>query len=324
MKEQPPTLDDPTVRRALRDWDIEAAALAYAPVGFGDHHWIARGAGEWFVTVADLSDKEHCGRGVEAAREGLGRAMDTALALRERAGLDFVVAPLPAADGRTLCPLADGRHAVSVFPLLPGASGSFGETPSPARRRTTLELLAALHRAEPPAGTPEPPPGLPARDRLEAALRETDRPWSGGPFAEPARALVARSGPHRALDAFDALLERTASAGAERVVTHGEPHPGNLLWQGERGLLVDWDTVGLAAPERDLWHLDGEPGGLDRYTELTGRVPDPVALAFYRLRWDLEDLTAFLGLFRSAHTRGPDTEQAWAGFTGILERLAEG
>ncbi|GGZ49434.1 hypothetical protein GCM10010387_49610 [Streptomyces inusitatus] len=323
MREQPPEIDDPAVRRALRDWDIDPAELAYAPVGFGDHHWIARGPGRWFVTVADLADKEHCGTGVEAARRGLTRALDTAVALAGQ-GLGFVVAPLPTAAGHCLRLLPDGRHAVSVFPLEEGVAGSFGDPPSPERRTATLEMLAALHGAAPPPGVPSPPPELPARARLETALRETGRPWTGGPFAEPARSLLARAAPHRALERFDGLLERVARGGAERVVTHGEPHPGNLLWRHGRGLLVDWDTVGLAAPERDLWHLAGEPGALDRHTELTGRIPDPAALALYRLRWDLEDLTFFLGLFRSPHGRSPDTELAWSGFTGILKRLTEG
>jgi aminoglycoside phosphotransferase (APT) family kinase protein len=48
--------------------------------------------------------------------------------------------------------------------------------------------------------------------------------------------------------------DRDASVGAPwRVLTHGEPHGANVLL-GEGGLsLVDWDTVGIAEPERDLW-----------------------------------------------------------------------
>ena len=38
-------------------------------------------------------------------------------------------------------------------------------------------------------------------------------------------------------------------------MTHGEPHAGNVMRTDEGRLLVDWDTVALAPPERDLWML---------------------------------------------------------------------
>jgi spectinomycin phosphotransferase len=44
------------------------------------------------------------------------------------------------------------------------------------------------------------------------------------------------------------------------VLTHGEPHPANLLSAGGSLLLIDWDTVGLAPPERDLSLIIGEAG----------------------------------------------------------------
>jgi spectinomycin phosphotransferase len=76
---------------------------------------------------------------------------------------------------------------------------------------------------------------------------------------------------------------------------------------GDRRLLIDWDTVGLAVPARDLWWLDD-----------VQRTP---AIELYRLRWDLDDVSVFLAEFRAPHTRTPDTEQAWAGLAGCVERL---
>jgi aminoglycoside phosphotransferase (APT) family kinase protein len=43
---------------------------------------------------------------------------------------------------------------------------------------------------------------------------------------------------------------------SDEVLTHGEPHPGNLIQVGSRWMLVDWDTTLVAPPERDLWLLD--------------------------------------------------------------------
>lgn len=326
MRNQPSDVDP---RPALRAWGIDAVSFEYLPVGFGDHHWTAaddRGR-QWFVTVADLAHKNHNGIGATAAREGLRRAMDTAAALRH---LDFVLAPVRTQDGETLRPI-DDRYAVSVFPFLDGTSGRFGDPPEPVG-----DLLDRLHRTPPPPSTPVARPELPGRAALETALAELGHRWTGGPFAERARELLAghRTVLRRRLAEFDRLVDGLRG---EMVVTHGEPHPGNIMRVGERRalfetgrragsrpgerrcrrrsagllncarrLLVDWDTVGVAVPERDLWWL-GE-----------GR-PDPLAL--YRLRWDLDDLSVFVEEFRASHTSNPDTEQAWTGLAGCVERL---
>jgi aminoglycoside phosphotransferase (APT) family kinase protein len=49
------------------------------------------------------------------------------------------------------------------------------------------------------------------------------------------------------------------AAGPDRVITHGEPHPGNLMVTDRGPVLIGWDTVGLARPERDLWWVLGDP-----------------------------------------------------------------
>ena len=74
----------------------------------------------------------------------------------------------------------------------------------------------------------------------------------------------------------------------------------------------DWDTTGLAAPERDLWMIASDTGEeLRHYTAATGRAIDPAALAFYRLRWALDDVSAFIPRLRAARQRTADAEHAW-------------
>ncbi|MEW9553096.1 phosphotransferase enzyme family protein [Nonomuraea sp. NPDC050783] len=314
MRDRPDGFDEGLLLPALREaWGIRAGGLDYAPVGFGDYHWVA--GGRWFVTVADLGRRSH---------DGLRLALETARALRERAGLGFVVAPLSTRDGAVLVRL--GRHAVSVFPYEEGVPGDFGDARPPAERERLIDLLAALHRTPPPASTPRAPAGLAGRGPLEAALRESGRPWRGGPYAEPARELVARHAAvlRRCLTRLDTMSGTFGTSGG-LVVTHGEPHPGNLLRApGGRLLLVDWDTVGLAVPERDLWHLSPTPDDLARYAAATGRRPDRDLLASYRLRWALDDVADFVSWFRASHGDTPDTRQGWAGLKGTVEELAAG
>jgi spectinomycin phosphotransferase len=99
----------------------------------------------------------------------------------------------------------------------------------------------------------------------------------------------------------------------ETVITHGEPHPGNVIREpGGEVMLIDWDTVGLARPERDLWMVASDTGDeLRHYTELTGRLVDVAVLGLYRMRWALDDLSCFIREVRAAHRRTLGTEHAW-------------
>jgi spectinomycin phosphotransferase len=311
---------------ALADgWGIQVAALRYAPVGGGSYHWVVRDdQGERrFVTVDDLDDKGWLGRSRPSVFAGLRAAMDAAVTLRRQVALRFVVAPLPARDGQALWPIG-ARHAVAMFPFLRGAAGQFGAViPAPERDELVM-MLAALHRTDP--ATVRLPPceiGLPGRGDLEAALRELGRPWDGGPFAEPARALLAGAAGQvrRRLETLDQWASDAATTG-EAVITHGEPHPGNVIRVGREIMLVDWDTVGLAPPERDLWMVTSETGDeLRRYTELTGRAVDTIVLELYQLRWALDDISLFVREFRGPHRRTADTEHAWQGMERTIAQV---
>jgi spectinomycin phosphotransferase len=326
VRDRPAGVGDRELGRALADgWRIHAAALRYAPVGGGSYHWVVRGSdgARWFVTVDDLDDKPWLGRTRAAALDGLRAAMDTALELRRRAGLRFVAAPVPALGGQTVRTLGP-RYAIAAFGFLDGTSGRFGEDLPAGQRHELAGLLAALHRATPAlARPPVAGIGLPRRAALDAVLGDLGRPWPGGPYGEPVRALLIRSADRvrHLLARFDQLAERVAAR--EAVITHGEPHPANIIRTGGRAMLIDWDTTGLAPPERDLWMIAaGDGDGLRRYTAATGRTVDPESLTFYRLRWALDDISAFVATLRSAHHRTADTEHAWRALRDTIARAS--
>jgi spectinomycin phosphotransferase len=316
MRARPQDLVDDRLLQALGSWGIGATSLSYAPVGFGDHHWIAADdAGErWFVTVTDLVLKN--GRDADSELRSLRDAMETAVSLRD---LDFVVAPLRGADGETVRRLGD-RYALSVFPFLDGVTDDFDRSWTAQERADVIDLLAELHRHEPPASTPILDLGLSMPGLLQSALDGTLH-WASGPFAEPARTLLSShaSAILRQVKEFDRLVEDVRRSDGTPVLTHGEPHPGNLLQFEGRYLLVDWDTVGLAPPERDLYSVAETPEDLSRYAEASGRTVNASALALYRLRWDLEEVSIYVDWFRVPHGRSPDTETGWQ---GLLESVA--
>jgi len=325
MRERPPDLDERDLAPVLEQWGISAVVLDHLPVGFGDHHWSATDSAgrRWFVKVADLTDKRHCGPDPAAAATGLRRAMDTAADLT---GLDFVVAPLRDREGRTTRPLGT-RWAVSVFPWLEGTDrATFHWHRTATERAEVIGILARLHRTDPPAATPDQPMDLTRRATLDRALAPDPVPPAvAGPYTVLAWTLVADHRPvlRRRLVEFGEI----ASTAADRdrwVITHGEPHPGNLF-RGPSGYrLIDWDTVGLAVPERDLSGVTTEPAELARYPELTGREVDPRLIRGYRLRWDLEEIGIYLDQFARPHRATEDTELAWTGLKESVARLAGG
>ena len=306
-----------------RHWSVPVASLEHLPVGFGSHHWLATDhtAGRWFVTVDDLRSA----RWTATAYDQVRRAFGTAFALRQEAGLEFVLAPTPDDTGAVVRRL-DPHHSVAVFPFLDATSAEFGDFPSVADRRAVLGLVGRLHAATGriPADLPRREDfDLPGRPRLLAAMAQTDEPWRAGPFGEPTRELLRSSTAevHDLLRRYDALSARVATTAGTWVVTHGEPHAANVLTDRHgRRLLIDWDTVAVGPRERDLWMLtDDEARDFDAYTATAGDVPlSATALALFRIRWALEEICEYVSWFHGEHVRSKDTETGWSGLSDYL------
>jgi spectinomycin phosphotransferase len=328
VRARPPDLDDESVTGALRDgWNLSVTSASYLPEGGGSHHWKVRDATgtDFFVTVDDLDQRDWLGHSREEVLDGARRALATVVALQHEAALGFVVAPLAGAES-TLVRRVGLRYVVSVYPFLVGTSYPFGPYTDPGLRAAVVDMLAALHGATRVVAdiAPRHEPEVGYREELNAFLADPDRCWDAGPFSQPAQQLL---GAHVAeltavTSGFDRLVERSASEAAP-VVTHGEPHPANVMSVSGRVVLIDWDTVGLASPERDLW-LVIEHGTEDasRYEAATGHAVDPTAMTMYRLRWYLDDIASAVHLFRRPHERTADT-QRWLGGLGPRLRSLE-
>jgi spectinomycin phosphotransferase len=310
-------------------WGLRAASLEHVPEGGGGYHWklAGRDGRAHFVTVDDLDGKGWLGGTRAAVFGGLGRALGTAAALRHEGGLEFVVAPIAARDGELLRCL-DDRYTVCVFPFLAGRSYRFGPYTDARLRARALDMIAALHRATPVVRgrAPRHVPRFAGRGDLDAFLLDPGRRWEGGPFSEAARQLLAtRTGDlARLATGFDRLAGATARARADPVITHGEPHPANLMSVNGHLVLIDWDTAALAPPERDVALIATTGGqGIDRYQQATGRVLDPAVITLYRLRWYLDDLASAIRLFRLRHRDTPDTRRWWHALAPQLEQLPQ-
>jgi spectinomycin phosphotransferase len=303
--------------------------MEWVPEGGGSHHWkVTDQEGRiHFVTVDDLANKDWMAATVEAVFEGLGRALAAAHALRHTVGLTFVVAPIATCDGQ-LTVRIDDRYSVSVFPFLKGRSYPFGPYPCARLRNKVVDMIVAVHQSAPAVRSVAPlhTPRFAGRSELVEFLIDPGCSWAGGPFSGQTRLLLASHADHLAclLEAFDDLSDLTAQARAETVLTHGEPHPGNVMSVEHRTVLIDWDTAALAPPERDLSLIaTADGGGIERYQQATGRDLDPAVMTFYRLRWYLDDLGSAIRLFRNRHFDTPDTRRWWNGLAPRLDRLSD-
>ncbi|NNF65383.1 MAG: phosphotransferase [Acidimicrobiia bacterium] len=324
MFTRPPDLSDGAVVRTLESrWHLAVDDVEYVPVGFGSHHWKARSDGRvWFVTVDDLDAKrlsEVDSR--QAAAQRLTAAMVVAVSLREL-GLDFVAAPISSERGLASEPI-DDRFVVSIFEYLDGETHPFGAYPTSSARLAVLDRIARLHQV-PPSSIPalEERFVIPRREVVTAGA-SIDGNMLLGPYSADALDLLSH---HRdsltgAFDRFDSIVSVAIEQRSGWVVTHGEPHQANTINTPDRGvLLIDWDTVLVAPPERDLWSLIRQDEDIaHEYTKLTGWAIDGAIINLYELFWDLTEVCLYAADFLAPHERTADTEVAWESFQRYLD-----
>jgi len=321
---EPDGLPKVAVAAALRDlWGFTATSLDYQPVGFGSYHWLAadREGRRLWATADDLNAKLRTAQDTtDDAFDRLCRAFGTALALHREAGLTFVVAPVPTATGQAAAQTSD-RYSLVVHPHVTGTdAGEGGKFTRDGDRQAVVDMLIQLHHAR--AGRPAAEDFVvPNLDALQAMLRHPGGTWRSGPYAQRAHdLLVSHAADLQALiSGYDRLARRVASQPERMVITHGEPHSGNVMVTASGLLLVDWDTTLLAPPERDLWDLvSDDPALLDYYAAATGTRLDDTALSLYRLWYDLFEIGGYLRLFHSPHQDTADTAESWKNLEHFL------
>ncbi len=324
MFTEPADLPATTVASALQDlWGFTAAALVYQPVGFGSHHWLDtdRAGRRLFATADDLADKRRTASDTTDDAFGrLGHAFGTALALRREAGLSFVVAPVLTAAGRVLARLSE-QYSLVVHPYVTGTvAGEDGQFIDDGDRRTVVDMLIQIHRAN--IGHPCVDDFVvPDLDTLQALIRHPSGAWCSGAYGQRARELLrAHASDLRVLiSAYHSLATKVGSQPERMVITHGEPHAGNVIVTAGGLVLIDWDTALAAPPERDLWDLASDGASLlEYYAAATGTQIDEQALSLYRLWYDLAEVGGYLSLFHAPHEDTADTKEAWKNLQHFL------
>lgn len=217
------------LRAALQSgWSIEPDELTYVPKGPASHHWraVCRHRGTYFITVDDLDTKPWMGKDRSSALAGLTAAYETAWCLHHEDGLALAVPPVRT-DAGSVAVQIDERRSMAVFPYVEGEAGEWGAPIGTDQREALLRELAGLHAA--PRARHGPVARrrleLPERDPLADALASLDRAWTSGPYAEPARRVLAdnTSGVHERLARFDELaaeLHAPTRSSSSLTVSH--------------------------------------------------------------------------------------------------------
>ncbi len=322
---EPPGLPADRLGAAVRaEWGFDVAAVEHLPVGAGAWHWriTDEDGPEWFATVDPV--------GTAGERQELLSAYEATTRLVP--GLPFAVPPVRTRDARVAVDVAPGL-LLSLTPLLEGSAGE-GPLVDDAARAEVACLLGALHAHPRPRHLPVWRPRIgwhehAGREELERCLRLDT--WAGGPWSVPAGRMLADARPvvERAVRRFSLLGAAVAGSIAWWVVTHGEPHAGNLVATPDGLHLVDWATIRLAPRERDLREVLGASDGNEpwfAYVEAGGR-PEPLSpdsLELFALEWHLSEVAEYAARFSRAHGDTPDERRCFGDLEAELGALVEG
>jgi spectinomycin phosphotransferase len=307
MLDKPALSDDAVAASLHADYGVTAVAIEFLPLGYDNDTWVYRVDADdgraYFLKLKRATTAEVLALVVELPR-----------ALRA-GGLDWVVASLPTS---TAAPWGTvGEFVTLLYPFIEARSGwevgltihQWAEFGAILHHLHAVELPAELTRRLPR----ERFVPLPSACRLVETL--LDRP-AGGAGDEWGASLAVFVGERR--KTIRHLLRRAADLGRrlqERhgpfVLCHGDIHVANVLIDMAGGLwIVEWDQPVLAPRERDLMFVLGATfrgvaaGSAEEAAFWAGYGTvevDPVALAFYRYDWALQDITAF-----AAVLVGPD------------------
>jgi len=331
MKTVPQDLDSDAIANALSlHWDIDRVSLTYVPLGFGSHHWVASepDSRKWFVTVDDLRT-EHLGSSEAESYDNLSAAFRTAEALRDRAGLTWVIGPNATRAGDPVVRLTN-QFSLAVFSYLEVEPTEIGEFRNLADRNEALHLIGQLHGAThivPVDGLRRNTLEIPNRPDLLNALECLDEAWTTGPYSGLARNLLRNHSEAvvRKLHRFDDLASSVTDDTSGWVITHGEPHAGNVIRTRSGELvIVDWDTVARAPRERDLWMLVNESNpDWSAYRDETGitSLSQP-ALDVYGLQWNLAEIAIYIAWCKNPHERTEEMAIAWESLQQYLSNRA--
>lgn len=315
MRKTTPIRDEALIASLGASYGIGVAELTFLPLGYDADAWVYRVvAGDGRVYF------------LKVRRGAVYEPSVTVPRALRAAGLAEVVAPIPTTDG-TPWGDADGC-AVLLYAFVEGENG-WDVRLSLSQWSERGAILARLHASALP---PEIAATVP-RERFAPEQRRSDvvRGLLAGQYDDDrgdpaARDLLALVRERR--DEIAGILRRAEGLGralqgrhSPFVLCHADSHAANLLVDPAGGLhVIDWDQPIYAPKERDLMFAlttalkgcaAGTPEEAAFFAGYGGAQPDPVALAYYRYEWAVQDIGDFAAsVVVRAHTGAAEKREA--------------
>lgn len=219
-------------------------------------------------------------------------------------GIQNVIPPRPTRSGELFAKFDE--WCLLLSPFVTGISGWDIEL-APEQWRELGRGLKALHTVELPetmAGeVPQETYDAKSRLQVRALLDEISCLETNDTVSRQLLRLVQqkRSVITNLLEHADELSARLHQHPSRQCLCHGDIHAGNILLSEDRIFIVDWDTLVLAPPERDLMFVGGGVGGcwnkpqeVQWFREGYGSYElNQFALAYYRCERIVQDIAEF-------------------------------
>lgn len=242
--------------------------------------------------------------------------------LRDRFGIDTVMAPAPALTGALWAKLKS--YSLIVYPFVEGENG-FNR---PMSNQNWIDLGQTLKRLHSASLPDEVQKWLPResfspqwRERVVMFQNLAEAKTFTNAEADQAAAILAAN--RDEISDLVAKTHRLAEALAGRthqlVPCHADIHAGNVLIDNAGKLyVVDWDTLCLAPKERDLMFIGAGIGGVWNTAEELAQFQqgygpasvDADAIAYYRFERILVDIAEYCNQLLLTNEGGEDREQS--------------
>lgn len=291
---EPPKLAADVIQAAVREhYGIATRSLSFLPLGADSgtsvYRLEAADGATWFVKLR--------------TRGGFGLPSLVVPRCLCDQGLPHIIAPLPTRSHAVWVDLGD--FALTLYPYIDGRSGADAGLTAD-HWRAFGALMRRVHDTALPAAVAEIVPResfIPSRRELMPAIEAAAGRASSAVEREFAAIWRANEDLiHTLVERADALAERLRRHPGPPALCHADMHLWNTLVDSRGDFwLIDWDETVMAPRERDLMFVVGGIGGggvgpeqTDWFLAGYGETAiDPVALAYYRYAWAVQDMAAY-------------------------------
>lgn len=318
---EPPQFDESAIVRGLVDrYGLTDADITFLPIGYDQFAWVyrVRAGGQTYFAKLRLGKIKPASLAIPAALHA--------------AGITHVPAPIPSRYGQPFVTLADDYRLI-LYPFIEGKNGG-RDGMTPDDWEGLGRLVGRIHRLTPPASllkVMSKEKFVSVKEGMFQRVRKTIQ--AGGltdPYAVKLAALWERK--RHTIDSFywrmNALGKRLRADPPPFVVCHADSHPYNVMVEPDGAVwLVDWDEAIYAPKERDLMFVgrSAAMGGertpsVERYYDGYGdRTLDPVALAYYRYEWAVQEFAEYAHAVLFRPDFGDETKKSSLdGFAGLF------